>query len=149
MALFPAYALFSSCGSGQPNAEAGRAVSTPIQDIKPDLSDKGIGPINTTLTIADGIKPELVEKGKMVFEANCTACHNTNTEKKIGPGLKDITKRRSPEWIMNMILNPMEMTQKDPIAKELLAKYIAQMTNQNLGREEARAVYEFLRNNDK
>jgi len=33
-------------------------------------------------------------KGKMVFEETCSACHNAdNEERKMGPGLKGLTKR--------------------------------------------------------
>lgn len=33
-------------------------------------------------------------KGKEVFEANCSVCHNADSEeKKMGPGLKGVTKR--------------------------------------------------------
>ena len=46
---------------------------------------------------------------------------------------------------MNMMLNPMEMTQKDSLAKELLAIYYSQMLDNNLTEEEARSVLEFLR----
>jgi cytochrome c len=34
------------------------------------------------------------KKGKMVFEDNCSACHNADsTEVKVGPGLKGLFKR--------------------------------------------------------
>jgi cytochrome c len=34
------------------------------------------------------------EKGKAVFEDNCAVCHNADSdEKKMGPGLKGVTKR--------------------------------------------------------
>jgi cytochrome c len=33
-------------------------------------------------------------KGKDVFESNCSVCHNADSEeKKMGPGLKDLTKK--------------------------------------------------------
>jgi mono/diheme cytochrome c family protein len=33
-------------------------------------------------------------KGKEVFESNCSVCHNADSEeKKMGPGLKGVTKR--------------------------------------------------------
>lgn len=45
-----------------------------------------------------------------------------------------------------MIMNPMEMVQKDPIAKELLMEYNGTpMANQNLTQEETRAVLEYFR----
>ena len=49
---------------------------------------------------------------------------------------------------MNMILNPTEMTQKDPTAKELLATHLTQMTNQNVTQEDARKLLEYLRKID-
>jgi hypothetical protein len=54
--------------------------------------------------------------------------------------------RRNPAWIMNMILNPEEMTLKDPIARELFIEYnSAPMANQSLTEEEARAILEYFR----
>ena len=70
-------------------------------------------------------------KGKTLFEAKCSACHKAE-ERYVGPALKGVTTRRSAEWIMNMILNPAEMLEKDATAKELLAEYMTQMTFQNV-----------------
>src|SRR5690606_40502995 len=61
----------------------------------------------------------LAATGKTTFENLCSACHKMD-KKFIGPALDGVTERRSPEWIMNMILNPEEMIQKDPIAKQLM-----------------------------
>jgi hypothetical protein len=69
--------------------------------------------------------------------------------RKVGPALKDVTNRRKPEWIMNMIMNPAEMTQKDPTAKSLLGEYMTQMANQNVDEKGARAILEYFRTNDK
>jgi hypothetical protein len=44
-----------------------------------------------------------------------------------------------------MILNPEEMTKKDPIAKELLAEYLTPMVAQVKDTSEARAILEYLR----
>ena len=63
----------------------------------------------------------------------------------VGPALAGVTERRTPEWIMNMIMNPEEMVEKDPAAKALLAEYLAPMANQNITEEEARAILEFFR----
>jgi len=47
---------------------------------------------------------------------------------------------------MNMLLNPTEMLEKDPIAKALLKEYNNTiMLNQNLSEEEARSIAEYLR----
>ena len=81
------------------------------------------------------------------FGGTCSACHKLD-QRYVGPALTGVTKRRTPEWIMNMILNPQEMTQKDPIAKDLLATHFTQMSFQNVTQEEARAILEFFRQND-
>jgi hypothetical protein len=44
-----------------------------------------------------------------------------------------------------MILNPIEMEEKHPVVKKLLAEYMTQMTNQNLSFDDARAVLEYFR----
>ena len=87
----------------------------------------------------------MVTKGADVFKRMCTACHKPN-KKFIGPSPQNILERRTPEWVMNMILNPEEMIQKDPLAKELLVEFNGSpMANQNLSEEDARAVLEYFR----
>lgn len=110
-------------------------------------SGTGIGPIKT-LKLDATIDKKMVEVGKKVFKAKCSQCHKID-KKYTGPQLLAVTKRRRPEWIMNMILNPMEMTAKDPTAKALKANMLLQMANQNIGEANARAILEFFRDNDK
>ncbi|HMC02242.1 MAG TPA: cytochrome c [Flavobacteriaceae bacterium] len=111
---------------------------------KVDLANKGIGPI-TSVTLSPEIDQAMVSHGAEVYKKMCTACHRPD-KKFIGPAPSGILERRSPEWIMNMILNPEEMVQKDPLAKELLIEFNGSpMANQNLTEEEARAVLEYFR----
>ena len=42
-------------------------------------------------------------KGKEIFEKNCAICHKLTEEKLVGPGLKDITKRRDKAWLKKFI----------------------------------------------
>ena len=87
----------------------------------------------------------MVTKGADVYKKMCTACHRAD-KKFIGPPPKGIMKRRTPEWIMNMILDPEGMVANDPLAKQLLIEFnSAPMANQNLTEEEARAVLEYFR----
>ncbi|WOK05998.1 c-type cytochrome [Imperialibacter roseus] len=107
------------------------------------LKNKGVGPVKS-VTLGE-IDQALADAGKAIFDANCTACHKVD-KKFIGPSPKDILSRRSPEWVMNMILNPEVMIQEDPIAKQLLAEANgAPMANQNLTEEQARQVLEYFR----
>jgi cytochrome c len=114
------------------------------EEIVFDLSNKGIGPIKS-LDFPVEINQSIADKGAAVFKAKCTACHKIG-KKFIGPAPNGIFKRRSPEWVMNMILNPEEMVQKDPVARALLIKFNGSpMANQNLTEEEARSVVEYFR----
>ncbi len=107
------------------------------------MKNKGIGPISEVEL--GPIDEQMVQEGKVIYDELCTACHRPN-EKFIGPAPAGILSRRSPEWIMNMILNPEEMVQKDPVAKQLLVEYnMAPMANQNLTEDQARKVLEYFR----
>lgn len=109
-----------------------------------DLSNKGIGPV-TAVEFGDEIDTDLASQGEVKFNAICIACHMVD-QRMIGPAMKGVYERRSPEWVMNMILNPDGMLKEDPIAKALLKEYNnAIMLNQNLSQEEARAIAEYLR----
>jgi len=109
-----------------------------------DMSNKGIGPVKN-LELPNEIDQAMVAKGKAGFDSKCLACHKTH-KKFIGPAPVGILDRRSPEWIMNMILNPGEMVQNDPIAKQLLIEHNGSpMANQGLTEEEARQILEYFR----
>ncbi len=109
------------------------------------MKNKGIGPVKS-ITLGD-IDQALADKGKQGFKDHgCKACHKIK-KRYIGPALKGVTERRTPEWIMNMMLNPEEMVAKDPIAKKLLAEYSAPMANQHLTEEQAREILEYFRTN--
>ena len=49
---------------------------------------------------------------------------------------------------MNMITNVDMMLEKDPEAQRLLEECLVRMPNQNLTKDEARQVLEFMRKND-
>ncbi|WP_298532594.1 c-type cytochrome [uncultured Algibacter sp.] len=109
-----------------------------------DLSNKGVGPI-TFISLDTAIDQTMAAHGADVFKKMCTACHRPN-KKFIGPSTTGILERRSPEWVMNMILKPEEMVQKDPLAKALLTEFNGSpMANQNLSEEDARAILEYFR----
>ncbi len=126
------------------NYEAEKATDAAKADSNDPMQNKGIGPVKS-VELGDAVDETMAAKGQEVFNAKCTACHKPD-QKFIGPAPKGILQRRSPEWIMNMILNPEEMVQKDPIAKKLLAEANgAPMANQNLTEQEAREVLEYFR----
>lgn len=109
-----------------------------------DLDNKGVGPI-TSVDLPADIDQAMAAKGKEVYEKMCTACHKVD-KRFIGPAPKGILERRSPEWVMNMILAPERMVREDPLAKDLLIEFNGSpMANQGLTEEEARQVLEYFR----
>lgn len=118
-----------------------------IASKKIDLKNKGIGPVKS-VELVQQIDHSMVELGANVFNQKCTVCHRPD-KKFIGPPTAKILERRTPEWVMNMLLNPEEMLKKDPIAKALLVEfYGTPMINQSLTHEEARAILEYHRTLD-
>jgi cytochrome c2 len=62
-------------------------------------------------------------KGKEIFSARCASCHNFKQDM-TGPALKDIDKRRKPEWIIQFVQSSQAMISAgDPDAKAIFAKY--------------------------
>jgi len=146
--LLSAWAVFmlASCGGGaSSDDESATTETTPAVEAEVDpMQSKGIGPIEK-VTIGDEIDAEMAAAGQAVYEQMCTACHKAE-KNFIGPAPKGILERRTPEWIMNMILNPEEMVMKDPTAKKLLMEFNgAPMANQNLTEDQARQVLEYFR----
>ncbi|MFK7811596.1 MAG: cytochrome c [Maribacter sp.] len=152
--------LLMSCGGKEEKKKEGfsvdrtKATETPVKaepvtDATPasariDLSNKGVGPI-TSITLNADIDEALAKKGEEVYNQMCLACHRVG-KKFIGPAPDGILERRSPEWVMNMILNPEGMVKEDPLAKDLLMEFNgAPMANQGLTEEQARSVLEFFR----
>lgn len=107
--------------------------------------DKGIGPVSKVeLKPFDNV---LASKGEDVFNKNCLTCHRFDREL-TGPNLTGITKIRTPEFIMNMILNPEGMEKENETIKELAKKYPMRMKFQNISEPDARAILEYFRKID-
>ncbi len=135
-----------SCGGSKSKPENSPQPQTEqVAEVVDPMKNKGIGPIKE-IKLPETIDETLAKRGEEVFKNKCSVCHKLD-ERYVGPPLKGITKRRTPEWIMNIILNPQEMTQKDPIAKKLLQEYLTQMSVQ-ASQDEARAILEYFRKVD-
>jgi mono/diheme cytochrome c family protein len=116
-------------------------------DVPQGNPETGVGPFKK-VDLGKDINISLAEQGKVLYEGRCIACHKFE-ERFIGPPLSGVTERRNPVWIMNMIINPNEMVEKDPIGKELLAEYKTPMINMGVNEEDTRAILEYLRAHDK
>ncbi|MBD0779459.1 cytochrome c [Maribacter sp. ANRC-HE7] len=145
--------LIIGCGEKKEEKKGGFEMNRAKKEIKAekttgevpvDLNNKGVGPI-TSVEFGTEIDTELAAKGEKLYSTICVACHMAE-QRMIGPAMKGLYNKRSPEWVMNMILNPDGMLKEDPIAKALLKEYNNSiMLNQNLSKDDARAIAEYLR----
>lgn len=109
-----------------------------------NLDNKGIGPIKS-VSLENAIDKNKAAHGEEIFKKLCAACHKVD-KKFIGPAPKDVLKRRSPEWVMNIMLNPVEMIEKDPLTKALQEEFNgAIMPNQSINEADARDLLEYFR----
>ncbi len=143
--------LLTSCGTKKDNTDSFdiNANTSKKEEVdkaseRVDLENKGVGPI-TSITLSEEIDQDLARTGEGIYKQYCTTCHKPY-DKFIGPAPKGILERRSPEWVMNMILNPGRMIRDDQLAKDLFMEFNGSpMANQGLSEDEARAVLEYFR----
>ena len=121
--------------------EAPAASGTSAYDPK-----RGLGPHeNVDVSKFD---PAMAAAGKKIAEVKCASCHKPTEEKLVGPGWKGVTKRQTPEWIMNFISNPDPMIDVDPELQKQLELCLVRMPNQGLNDTEAREILEYMREID-
>jgi mono/diheme cytochrome c family protein len=152
--LFPLFILLSilaSCGNEKPKEEKAEGDAygdyETAEPAKKEDNGKGIGQVKE-VTLNTPLEQERIGRGKAIFEMKCQACHRLDDQRVVGPGWKDVTKRRKPEWIMNMITNVDVMLDQDPEAQKLLELCLTRMPNQNVSVGDARDILEFMRQND-
>jgi cytochrome c len=148
-ALLASVALIG-CGDAGEAGDAGNdaepadqpASVAPGSDLTPEQLENGIGPVRE-VELGE-LDAALAARGEDRFQTMCYACHRLG-ERYVAPKLGDVLERRTPEYVMNMILNPVEMTTRHPDARALLAEFMTQMPNQGLTEEDARAIVEYIR----
>ncbi len=143
----------SACGDNsqnttEPQAKPKSMLADQAQQTANATSEEVIVGRVKEVQLNDPLDPEMVARGKAIYEMKCAACHKLTDQRVVGPGFKGVTERRSPIWIMNMIVDPDAMLEKDPVAQELLKECLVRMPNQNLTEADARDVLEFMFFND-
>jgi hypothetical protein len=142
--LLTATSLFIACNEGVKNEEP-----LDVQELtkdKPEVHGTMIKEGDISLT--NPLNTQWVAAGKSTYELKCQSCHRLTEERLVGPGWKDLTKKRDPVWIMNMITNVDMMLESDPEAQKLLEQCMVRMPNQNISKDQAREVLEYMRSND-
>lgn len=150
-------ALLTACGGEEKKSEtAADATATTAEQPKSAVPEaesydpnRGEGKhTDESLALTDKLDAAMATNGENVASVKCASCHKYTNEKLVGPGWKDVTKRRQPAWIMNFITNPDPMLDKDPEAQAMLELCLVRMPNQSLTDDEARQILEFMRKND-
>ena len=152
MVMVSAMAMVS-CGGGDKPAESGDATASTetasTTEAPAEASKDGIGKFTSAnFDGKDAFDVALAAKGKEIVDVKCTSCHNMTEERKVGPGWKGVTDRRSAAWVMNFIMNPQPMIYSDPQAKALFEEFLTPMPNQNLTEDDAKAIYMYMRELD-
>ena len=143
--VFGGAMLFTACGEGADKD----AKPLNVQELTKNQPETHGAEIKEgDITVTNPLNAEWVTTGKNTYELKCQSCHRLTEEKLVGPGWKNVTKRRQPVWIMNMATNVDMMLETDPEAQKLLEQCMVRMPNQNLSKDDARKVLEFMRSND-
>ncbi|MBK7142248.1 MAG: cytochrome c [bacterium] len=129
--------------SSTPETDAERQARWVAGNLTSWETEHGIGPI-TEETQSAAIDPSRATSGHDLFVKKCATCHYLD-HKKTGPMLRDVTKRRSAEYVLNQILNPEQMGKLHPDGKKLVAQYAQYMTIQGITHENAEDLLAFLR----
>src|SRR5690606_39599004 len=105
-------ALVAGCGpDGGPAAQAApdaagggaTAATIPGLDVTEDELKYGIGPLRRVEL--GPFDDALAARGEELFKMKCMACHRLD-DRYVSPSLRGVTERRTPEFVMNMMLNP-------------------------------------------
>lgn len=148
--LFSLIGFIYACGNQSSTESTGSDASTTTKTDNGNPSydpERGAGKF-TNVEVKPELDKVMAEAGLKVYDVKCASCHKLTDEKLVGPGWKGVTTRHRPEWIMNFVTNVDEMLDKDPKAMAQLELCLVRMPNQNLSDDEARNVYEFMRQND-
>jgi len=135
--------------NNQPASENSKTTQNdkPISNSKYEFpGNNGIGPIKEISLV--GVDQNLASLGNKIFNTRCISCHQLDA-KNVGPPLRNVTKKNTPVYIMNYLLNTTDMQKKDPLMQKLVSEYKIYMPDQQLTRDDARAVLEYLRSIEK
>ena len=99
---------------------------------------------------ASAVNAALATTGEGLFKTKgCVTCHAYGKKQVTGPDLKGVTMRRTALWMEHQIMHPEVMVKSDPITRSLVVDFKVPMTNMQVTQEQAKALIEFLKREDK
>ncbi len=92
----------------------------------------------------------IIQKGKILFEENCTVCHAIH-EEIVGPALKNVHQRQTLDWLKKFIRNSQQVIQSgDAYAVQLYEQYNkTQMTSFDFSNEEIMSLLAYIQESSK
>ena len=135
-----------SCGGESNESESSSKTESMVNNNASTTSwesENGYGPVKKKLNLGP-IDPAMAKEGEKIFESKCATCHKLD-ERYTGPAQRNVLERVTPEFFMNMVLNPDENLEKNKHARDMLAQYMTKMTNQNVTIKDARSLLEYFR----
>jgi mono/diheme cytochrome c family protein len=82
--------------------------------------------VSLVLAVGGGVQAQSTAEGQALFSKQCFSCHNIGGGAKTGPDLKDVTTRRTKDWLHSFIQSPVTVKDKgDPVAAALFQKFPA------------------------
>lgn len=146
-------AFLAACGGGSAENSTPASTTPAAETPKTESGNPSYDPNRgegkfTKVDVGETLDVALAAGGQKVYDSKCASCHKLTGERLVGPGWMGVTERHTAEWIMNFTTNTDAMLDKDPKAQAQLEICLVRMPNQNIGDDDARNLYEFMRKND-
>lgn len=84
----------------------------------------------------------------------CKNCHKMDAKKKVGPGLADITKRRTDDWIVKWLVDPQGVWEANDAETQEMKKEVkgesrakTKMKMPKVSEAEAKALLDYMKAN--
>lgn len=135
--------LISGCGSADGRDGGASERGSSGDGLTAFQLEHGIGPITSPVALTEP-DPALAAEGDEIYQMSCAACHRKE-ERFVGPPLGQVLDRRTPTFVLNMILNPDQMAREHPEGRAMLAEYPVVMPFQNISEDQAVAILHYLK----
>ena len=120
-----------------------------VEDLKPKPPNVPTEPVELKgVNLTTPLIGYMVRKGKKVFEEKCVGCHSLDGRVLQATTFQGVTKRRRPEWIMNMTTGVQINLADNKKEQTRLEKCYTRQPGQRLDIPQSRDLLEYLRSND-
>ena len=81
-----------------------------------------------TLVVRKNTDADCIKSGYIYYFKNCKVCHSTNNNNGTGPGLKDVTKKRTMDWLIKFTKDNIRFSKTNTIAAKVMFETPSAMT---------------------